>query len=379
MKINWKEQTKDNILAYTVSGILILLVYFLFSRWSVVGSFFGKVWKDLMPFVWGFAIAFVLLPMRHVVEDKWLKNVNWKPRTKRNVAVTVSMVVLLLILASFFAVLIPQLSSSISTLAANMGSYLESASSYMDGLSKQYPQYAGVFGAMGTSFTDFLSSLGTSATSIVTKLVTYSISMVTGLFSFLIGLIVAIYMLLDQEKFKRQAVKMFYALLPRPRAEYWFSVGRLTSHMFNRFIFGKALDSFIIGIACWICCAIMRIPYSPLIAFIVGLTNMIPVFGPFIGAIPCILILLFINPVSAVEFAVFILILQQIDGNILGPYILGDSMGLPTLWVMFAIILGGSMFGVLGMFIGVPVFSVIYVQVRQLVNDRLGAKHISVK
>ena len=259
------------------------------------------------------------------------------------------MVVLLLILASFFAVLIPQLSSSISTLAANMGSYLESASSYMEGLSKQYPQYAGVFGAMGTSFTDFLSSLGTSATSIVTKLVTYSISMVTGLFSFLIGLIVAIYMLLDQEKFKRQAVKMFYALLPRPRAEYWFSVGRLTSHMFNRFIFGKALDSFIIGIACWICCAIMRIPYSPLIAFIVGLTNMIPVFGPFIGAIPCILILLFINPVSAVEFAVFILILQQIDGNILGPYILGDSMGLPTLWVMFAIILGGSMFGVLGM------------------------------
>ena len=123
----------------------------------------------------------------------------------------------------------------------------------------------------------------------------------------------------------------------------------------------------------------MQIPYAPLISFIVGLTNMIPVFGPFIGAVPCVFILLIIDPFKALEFAVFILILQQVDGNILGPYILGDSMGLPTLWVMFAIIVGGSLFGIVGMFIGVPVFSVIYVLIRSWANQRLAKKDIEVQ
>ena len=120
--------------------------------------------------------------------------------------------------------------------------------------------------------------------------------------------------------------------------------------MFNSFIFGKALDSLIIGVICWVGTAILKIPYSTLISFVIGITNMIPVFGPFIGAIPCIFILIFINPISAIEFSIFVLALQQVDGNIIGPKILGGSLGLPALWVMFAIIVGGGLFGVIGMF-----------------------------
>jgi predicted PurR-regulated permease PerM len=122
----------------------------------------------------------------------------------------------------------------------------------------------------------------------------------------------------------------------------------------------------------------MKIPYTPLIAFVIGITNMIPIFGPFIGAVPCVFILLIISPTKALEFIIFILILQQVDGNILGPYILGDSLGLPPVWVMFAIIVGGALWGVLGMFLGVPLFSVIYVLIKELINKRLSEKRIKV-
>ena len=148
-------------------------------------------------------------------------------------------------------------------------------------------------------------------------------------------------------------------------------VGRLSVRLFNSFIAGKAVDSLIIGIVCWLVVTILQMPYAPMIGFIVGITNMIPVFGPFIGAIPCLIILLIINPWQSLEFLIFIIILQQIDGNIIGPHILGDSMGLPTLWVMFAIIVGGALFGVVGMFLGVPIFSVIYTLVANALNRRM--------
>jgi predicted PurR-regulated permease PerM len=150
----------------------------------------------------------------------------------------------------------------------------------------------------------------------------------------------------------------------------------LTAKTFNNFIFGKFVDSLIIGLICYICVSLMKMPYAPLIAFVVGVTNMIPVFGPFIGAVPSTLILLIIDPILALEFLVFILILQQIDGNIIGPHILSDAVGLPTLWVMFAIIVGGAMFGVVGMFVGIPIFSVIYTLTEDWIHRRLKEKKI---
>ena len=147
--------------------------------------------------------------------------------------------------------------------------------------------------------------------------------------------------------------------------------------MFYKFFFGKAMDSLIIGILCYICCTFMRMPYAVMIAVIVGITNVIPVFGPFLGAIPCMIILVMINWVKALEFMVFIVILQQIDGNIIGPYILGDAVGLPTLWVMFAIIVGGALFGVVGMFLGVPTFAVIYTLIKEWTHNRLESKKLT--
>ena len=186
------------------------------------------------------------------------------------------------------------------------------------------------------------------------------------------------YLLYDEERFKKQVKMLLYGYLNERTASDTLHLLRLIKETFNKFIFGKFIDSLIIGILCYICCLIMRTPYAPLISVVVGQTNMIPVFGPFIGAIPCIFILLIINPIKAVEFAIFVLVLQQLDGNLIGPHILGDAVGLPTLWVMFAIIVGGAVFGIIGMFIGVPVFSVIFELTKERVHNNLALKKIDV-
>jgi len=149
--------------------------------------------------------------------------------------------------------------------------------------------------------------------------------------------------------------------------------------MMHRFILGKALDSLIIGVICYIGMLLLKLEYPVLISVVIGMTNMIPVFGPFIGAVPGALILLIVSPIQALWFILFIIVLQQFDGNYLGPRILGDSMGLPSLWIMFAIIVGGGYFGLVGMFMGVPIFAVIYLVFKRLVNNRIRMKEIIIK
>ena len=212
----------------------------------------------------------------------------------------------------------------------------------------------------------------------MTTILNYSVTFAKGVMNFMIGMVISMYLLLDEERFKKQVKQLLFGYLKEDTAEDVLHLLRLTKVTFNKFIFGKFIDSLIIGILCYICCMIMHIPYSPLIAVVIGITNMIPVFGPFIGAIPCIFILLIISPLKSFEFMIFIFILQQIDGNIIGPHILGDAVGVPTLWVMFAIIVGGALFNVVGMFIGVPVFSVIYELVKERVTNNLRHKKIDV-
>lgn len=377
MKINWKEEMKDNVLTYTASGAIILLIWFFFQRWDSVASFLGKLWSTLSPFIWGFAIAFILVPIRRTAEEKWLKNTKLKPKAKRRAAVAIAFVIFAAVLVLFFSILTPQIISSAKTLVDSMDSYLKTAEDWANGLNAN-SQYGELFDSIMNSVLNAVKKAVDGSSGLIATLLSYSVSVVKGIGNFFIGMIIAIYLLADQERWKRQLKQVTYSIWSKDHADYLAYVGRLTIRMLNSFIFGKALDSLIIGIACGIVCGIMQMPYTPLIAFVVGLTNMIPVFGPFLGAIPCIFILLIISPYKAVEFGIFILILQQIDGNILGPRILGDSVGLPALWVMFAIILGGSLFGVLGMFLGVPLFSVIYVLVRDHVNNRLRSKKLRI-
>ena len=205
-------------------------------------------------------------------------------------------------------------------------------------------------------------------------LVSASTSFASGLLSTVVGIIISVYMLLDKERFCAGCKKVWYAILPQQRADWLLDLTAEANRVFGGFISGKILDSLIIGILCFLGMTLFKMPNAMLISVIVGVTNVIPYFGPFIGAIPSFFIILIDAPIKALWFLVFILILQQFDGNILGPKILGDSTGLSAFWVIFAIMLFGGLYGFIGMFLGVPVFSVVYMLIWRFVDARLAAR-----
>lgn len=199
-------------------------------------------------------------------------------------------------------------------------------------------------------------------------------SVTSRVMSFVVGIIISIYVLMGKERFFAQSKKLLSALIPTPAVDRIVQITHQSHEIFSGFISGKILDSCIVGLLCFIGMVIFRWPYAVLISVMVGVTNVIPYFGPFFGAIPSVLIMLIVDPVKAIWLALFILALQQLDGNVIGPKILGNSTGLSAFWVIFSITVFGSLFGVVGMFIGVPLFAVIYSLVRQFCEWRLSCK-----
>lgn len=368
---------KQNILIGVISGTFLLLVFFLLFNFGKVSNEFKRLLDVLMPFISGFAIAFVLSPVVTMFEKRLPKTM--KSKSKRKISVLLAMIIFFAVFATFLIILIPQLADSVKTLAALFNFYYSDMDNILKylidtfGLTTDFIQ---MFAAMFQNITD---SIVTYVTNYLPYIIDSSFSFLMKTFNMAVGIVIAVYILLDRERFYKQIKKVMYACFPTAKVDYVVDVTHLSSHLFKRFILGKMLDSFIIGILCFIGMNIMGIEYSLLISFIIGMTNMIPVFGPFIGAIPAIIILLLINPMNALWFAVFVLALQQFDGNILGPYILGDSMGLPSFWIMFAIIVGGGFFGILGMFLGVPLFAVIYFIIKTAVGKRLVEKGINLE
>ena len=383
--MNWKDlmndENRQKCAVYAITGCIIVLFYVLLTHLGLIGHGISSLVRTLMPFLIGFCLAFLAVPFRRLVEYRWLKNTKWSPKAKRGVAVAASLILVVLLIAAFFSILIPQLISSIGTFVNNFSSYVDNLHDFVNSL----PSAADENSQFNTDVNNLIETVASTAKEWLTgasggmqKIMNAGMNFVTGIVNFFIGLIIMVYLLYDEERFKRTFKKINYSLLPRKAADSFIYVLCLCRDAFNNFIFGKIIDSLIIGILCYICVAFLKIPYPVLIAVIVGITNIIPVFGPFIGAIPCLIILVMIDPLAALKFLIFIIILQQVDGNIIGPKILGGSMGLPTLWIMFAIIVGGSLFGVFGMVIGVPLFSVIYTLIRRQISQKLKEKDIHI-
>ena len=222
-----------------------------------------------------------------------------------------------------------------------------------------------------TDFSDYASKLASSFASGVLGAVNFIKNLA-------IGIICAIYLLLSKKLYLAKIRKLLYCMFNKENVQKIIRVCKRSHTVFSGFINGKLLDSLIIGVLCFIGVTALRMPYTVLISVIIGVTNVIPVFGPYIGAIPCALLLLLTEPVKGLYFVIFIILLQTLDGNILGPKILGQKIGLDTFWVVFAIVVGGGLFGIIGMVIGVPVFAVVYYAVKVLVNRRLSKKGLPV-
>ncbi len=371
------EDTKKLIRALSASGIVIVSLFLLANHISDVWGIVIKVISAMSPFIIGLILMFIMEPVRNLAEQQLSARTSLSAKTIRRISAVICLVLLLFLICGFFAVLIPQLADSLRTLIDSIDGYIRTIRNYIQHFETS-PEIAEFLEASLDAMGRKLSTWLTGAEGGLSQILSFSISFARAIMDFFVGVIIALYLLLDEEKFKRQIKAVMYSSLPREAADETLSIMRLTIRTFDSFVFGKSVDSLIIAGICYISCFLMKMPYAPLIAFAIGITNMIPVFGPFIGAVPCILILLIISPLKALEFSIFIIILQQIDGNIIGPKILGDAVGLPTMWVMFAIICGGALFGVPGMFAGVPIFSVIYVLVKSWAIKQLKQKNINI-
>lgn len=376
MKLQFDDVMKKKILTYVSVTLITIVVFFSFYNLSALKSFVGNMFSLVSPFVLGFAIAFLLNKPMMFIEVNLLGSLNMKSGHKRTISAIFAIIIGIAAVSAFFWLLIPQLIDSIVSLVESFPSYITQFQAFVEEMIQKnnldIEEIQKFFGGQ-----DIFSKLTQMVSEALPEMARISYNFMSSMLNLLLGIMSALYMMMDKEKLCRHARIAIYAIFPNETATYLIHTGHTTSDIFNNFIIGKAIDSLIIGVLCYIGMSILQLPYAILLSVIVGVTNMIPVFGPFIGAVPGMFILLIIHPLYAVYFALFILLLQQFDGNILGPLILGDKLGLPSLWILFAVCVGGGVFGIVGMFIGVPVFAVIYTLAREWFTYRLKQKNMS--
>lgn len=360
---------------------LSIVVFFLMYRFKGIGDVLHKLTEILAPFIYGGVVAYLLRPMCNFYEKQLQKLL---PRNMKKAAnsfsVALSLVSGILIVYALIIMIAPQLYESIVSLwrslpdkvnqflvwaRATFGEdeeLLHLFTTSYDTLYKELESWA------QTTLMPYISNIVSGVGSSVYKILVF-------LYNLLIGLIVACYLLASRKKFARQSVLVVRSVLKPKWADLFLNEVAFVDRMFGGFIDGKLLDSAIIGVLCYIGCAIFNFPNALLISAFVGITNVIPYFGPFIGAIPSILLILIEDPIKAIWFGIFILALQQLDGNVIGPAILGDRTGLSSFWVLFAILLFGELWGIVGMVVCVPLFAVIYDIVKKLVRRGLAGKN----
>ena len=375
-KFSWNESyALIAFYAFLVIAASILFGVVVF-KFPVIWEFIRMIVKFLVPFVYAFGIAFILNPAVKFCEKKLLSK-KMSGKTKRNLSILLVYTLTLLLIILFFVVVAPGIGDSITQLAKNISRYSENISNVVDSITELIPKEYLSDEVLAT-----LDSILGRATAFIStslmSLVGFTTKLTSGVINFVMGIIVSIYMLTDKERLIAQIKKVNYAILPKKVVDIIIETTQDGNKKFTGFIVGKIVDSAIIGVICAIGMKILNMPFVGFVSIIIGVTNIIPYFGPFIGAIPGTLIVLVAGGWGqAIGFLVFVLLLQQFDGNILGPAILGQSTGLSAMWVIFAILLFGGLYGFVGMIIGVPLLSVIFGLLGRFINHRLRKKNLS--
>ncbi len=382
-----------------LSGLLVvcggILFYYVLFHYDKLKETFGYLVSVFSPIFAGIAIAYILNPVMRFLEKKvafplWNKIKRKKDHVYKKEAITIRVICAFLTILMFLAMIYGLIMSVVPQIVNNIKVIISSNLNF---------EYSQIFELLSVDpkIMENMSNLSENLFSNIKlvlenvrpylddiknttfTLIDYASPVFKSLLNFLIGIILSVYLLIDKEKYIAQTKKLLYAFLKRERANNFINNIRYSDSVFGGFITGKIIDSIIIGVMCYIGMVIIGSDFSVLVAVVVGVTNVIPYFGPFIGAIPCGILILMEDPKKCIIFVIFIFILQQFDGNILGPKILGSSIGLNGFWVVFAITVFSKLLGIVGMFLGVPIFAVIYAAIRTLVNQRLEIKHMPIK
>lgn len=352
----------------------VILFYFSVERYQGLGEGWSKVLGVLQAILIGFGLAFLMNPIMEFFERHMLpffvkhcKTEENAKKTTRMIASIIALVIVVGIIVLFFVAIIPELYQTIHYLVTHIEEQIDGVLDWANQITggRYEKNIMGVKGSGidkaiddGVAWVENYIDLGTKE--LVSMVATGMLNIGKLLVNCIIGIIVSVYVLCSKEVFKGQTKKLLYGIFRVDYANVILEIGRKTRDIFYGFIIGKLIDSAIIGVICYVCMLIFKMPYPLLVSIIIGVTNIIPVFGPYIGAVPTVIIIFLTQPMQGIYFLIFVIVLQQIDGNIIGPKILGDSTGLSSFWVVVAIVVGGGLFGFAGMLFGVPTMALVY-------------------
>ncbi|MCD8048655.1 MAG: AI-2E family transporter [Clostridia bacterium] len=392
----WRQN--KNFLYWGVTAFLVVAAAILFncivSGWNETSAVIGTILSALRPIIFGIVFAYVLNPLMKLYENKIFyplcrkiikKNERAAHKTARSISLVLALVTALAIVAGLLTMIIPELYTNIEKLVTNMQSYINNGVKFLNRLEEDYPEIMQpIIERFAEFYTEASQDLLTfarekllpNANTFITNVSQGIYGTVQAAVDVIIGVIVSVYILWAKERYGAQAKKLLYGFFSEKNAGRVISLVSYTDERFGGFLVGKIVDSAIIGVICFVACSIFSVPYALLVSSVIAVTNIIPFFGPFLGAIPSIILILLVNPIKALTFAILILIIQQVDGNIIGPKVLGDRTGLDSFGVMFAILLSGGLFGFAGLILGVPTFAVIFGLINKLCERRLAGKNL---
>ncbi|EEH99014.1 MULTISPECIES: AI-2E family transporter [Clostridium] len=377
MKVNWNSKYTTIAIYSFIVAISVILFYLAISQVTIFTDKLDSILVVMQPFIIGFSIAYIVNFLLNfyenkVFETKYIKKI--KLKSKRGLAILFSYITTFFIISMFVKFLLPQLIDSVVGLVNDIPSYITNTTNFVNeiimklNIEDQYSQ------VLIDNFNSLVNYIIRFATNLIPALGGFLASVASSIWNVILGIIVSVYLLIDKEKLCALSKKITYGLFPESYADEIIKLVDRSNYTFGRFLVGKIIDSLIIGVLTFIILTIFKMPYTILVSVIVGITNIIPFFGPFIGAIPSFIIILFVSPVQALWFLLIILFIQQLDGNVIGPKILGDSIGISAFWILFSILVAGKLLGIVGMIIGVPLFAIFYSIVKEFIESKLRKK-----
>lgn len=381
MNIDWnKKYTTKAVYASLVICFSIVFSLILFNFESV-SSKINEIITIFKPFIVGAVIAYLLNFILKFfesnlskIENKSNSKFKLSKKGKRSISVILTYITAFLTIYIFTYFVLPQLVDSIKGLTNDIPIYVENTSKFMNSLMTELNINPEVYAIAIDKWNEIIKYIVEFGASLIPVIGEFLKTTASSLWNIVLGLIISVYILVDKDKFKALAIKITFALLSKKHSERLIELTNRSNMIFGKFISGKIIDSAIIGVLTFFILTVTKMPYAVLISVIIGITNIIPFFGPFFGAIPSAIIILFVSPIKALWFIFIIIIIQQLDGNIIGPKILGDSLGISAFWILFSLLIAGKLFGIVGMIIGVPAFAVIYSIVKEYVEAKLSKK-----
>lgn len=362
----------------TVKRILLIITFTVLLIWAIYNhkllfKYIGELYSLISPFVIGLCIAYVVNVIMRPIERLWMKLLSkckgkWVEKMKRPICLLLSILLVIGIILAVIFIIMPELSDSVSSLVSMVPSYVSEVESWWEALALRLDKYGVELPQFSFDTDKFIQILKDGGTAVLNTTLSATTSIVTAVINIVLALAFSIYVLAQKETLKRQSKKVLAKLMKPEKMQKLLDMLDLINRTFTNFITGQLTEAVIIGVLCFIGMSIFRMPYAPAISVLVGFTALIPVFGAFIGTAIGAFLILLVKPIQAVWFVVFIIVLQQFEGNLIYPKVVGKSVGLPGIWVLVAVTIGGNAMGIVGMLISVPLCSVLYVVARNAVN-----------